>query len=137
MLTMRTDNFFGINKTKEVKCLQTLKKKNSAMFTFSFSFFEKACQQQQQPNTYFFFQKEVTKSWFENKWEVVFFFLFPHLPKKKGLKNKLFCFFLLNKNIVRFGPRTRVQVIRRSCLNSLCFFASGNKKTFTFLPLAS
>ena len=56
------------------------------MFTFSFGFFEKACQQQQQPNTYFCFQKEATKSWFENKCEVVFFFLFPHFSKKKGLK---------------------------------------------------
>ena len=83
------------------------------MFTFSFGFFEKVCQQQQQPNTYFFFQKEATKSWFENKWEVVFFFLFPHFGKKKGLKRQI-VFFLLNKNIVRFEPRTRVQVFRRS-----------------------
>ena len=83
------------------------------MFTFSFGFFEKDCQQQQHPNTYFFFQKEATKSWFENKWEVVFSFCFL-IYQKKVLRDKLFCFFLLNKNIVRFGPRTRVQVIRRS-----------------------
>ena len=68
------------------------------MFTFSFGFFEKVCQQQQQPNTYFFFQKEATKSWFENKWEVVFFFLFPHFGKKKGLKRQIVFFFVEQKH---------------------------------------
>ena len=74
------------------------KKKNSAMFTFSFGFFEKACQQQQQPNTYFFLQKEATESWFGNKWEVVFFFLFPHFGKKKGLKRQIVFFFVEQKH---------------------------------------
>ena len=68
-------------------------KKNAAMFTFSLGFFEKARQQQQQPNTYFFFQKNATKSWFENKWGVVFFFLFPQLQKKKGVKRQIVLFF--------------------------------------------
>ena len=59
-----------------------------------------------------------------------FLFVSSFAKKKRSFKrDKLLCFFLLNKNIVRFGPRTRVQVFRRSW-NCLCFFASGNKKNF-------
>ena len=58
-----------------------------------------------------------------------FLFVSSFAKNKRVLRDKLLCFVLLNKNIVRFEPRTRVQVFRRSW-NCLCFFASGNKKNF-------
>ena len=71
------------------------------------SFFEKACQQQQHLKTHFFFQKETTESWFQKQIGSFFFFLFPHLPKKSVPRGKLFWLLFLNKNIVRFGVRTK------------------------------
>ena len=59
----------------------------------------------------FLSRKKNKKTWFENKLEVVFFL---HLPKKRFPRSKLFVF-LLNKNIVTFGARTRLQVIWRTC----------------------
>ena len=118
-------------------------KKNSAMFTFSLDFFEKAHQQQQQPNTYFFFQKDATESWFENKWEVVFFFLFSHLQKKKGVKIKrqIVFFFCVEQKHCEVWTKNKSPSHSKKLkyfFVSLCFFAfRQQQKTFPFLPLAS
>ena len=45
------------------KCCQVLQKKLNKKVYFLLNFFEKACQQQHQLNTHFFFQKETTESW--------------------------------------------------------------------------
>jgi hypothetical protein len=106
------------------------------MFTFSFGFFEKVCQQQQQPNTYFFFQKEATKSWFENKWEVVFFFLFPHFGKKKGLKRQIVFFFCWTKTLWGLNQEQESKCFEEVEI-VFAFLLQATKKTFTVLPLAS
>ena len=69
--------------------LANAQKKTQQKGLLSLKLLWEARQQQQQPNTYVFFQKEATESWFGNKWEVVFFFLFPHLSEKKGLKRQI------------------------------------------------
>ena len=91
------------------------------------NFFGKACQQQQQLNTLFFFQKETTESWFQKQIGSFFFFSFPHLPKKRVLRSKLFWFFLLNKTKLRFGVRTKATKQKQEELVSPCFlFLSKN-----------
>ena len=91
------------------------------------NFFGKGCQQQQQLNTLFFFQKETTESWFQKQIGSFFFFSFPHLPKKRVLRSKLFWFFLLNKTKLRFGVRTKATKQKQEELVSPCFlFLSKN-----------
>jgi len=118
---LEASNFFGINNKKK-KCWQMLKKKLNKKVYFLLNFFGKACQQQQQLNTHFFFQKETTESWFQKQIGSFFFFSFPHLPKKRVLRGKLFWFFLLNKNILRFGVRTTATKKKQEELESPCFF---------------
>ena len=117
-----------------------LKKKLNKKVYFLLNFFGKACQQQQQLNTHFFFQKETTESWFQKQIGSFFFFSFPHLPKKRVLRGKLFWFFLLNKTKLRFGVRTKATKKKQEELVSPCFlFLSKNcfasKKTTLLLTL--
>ena len=74
-------------------------KKNSAIFTFSFDFFEKACQQQQQPNTYFFFQKKPQKVGLRTNEKLFFSFCFLICQKKGSQETNCFVFFCWTKTL--------------------------------------
>jgi len=72
------------------KLLANAQKKTQQKGLLSLNFL---CQQQQQLNAHFFFQKETTESWFQKQIGSFFFFLFPHLPQKRVPRGKLFWLF--------------------------------------------
>ena len=86
MLMMQTKNFFGINKTKEVKCLQALNKKKLSNVYFLFRFLWKSLPTTTAAQHLLFLSKRSQKKvGLRTNGKLFFFFLFPHLPKTNGL----------------------------------------------------
>ena len=99
MLTMQTDNFFSINKTKEVKCLQTLKKKKTQQCLLSLSVSLKTLANNNSSPTFTFsFKKKPQKVGLRTNGKLFFSFCFLICQKKKVLRDKLFFFFVEQKH---------------------------------------
>ena len=78
--------------------MQTLNKKKLSNVYFVFGFLWKNLSTTTAAQHLLFFSKRSHRKLFANKWEVVLFFLFPHLPKKRGLLLKnINCFFFVEQ----------------------------------------
>ena len=136
MLTMQTDNFFGINKTKEVKCLQTLKKKLSNVY-FLFRFLWKSLPTATAAQHLLFLSKRSHKKLVWEQMGSCFFLFVSSFAKKKGLKRQIVLFFFCwTKTLWGLNQEQESKCFEEVEI-VFAFLLQATKKTFTVLPLAS